>query len=280
MDWLSARTLRCVFLGFPVDALDFMFYHPSLHQFLDPCNITLDKGTGAGGTGTGGADCGGARAGGAGVGGAGSGGAGAGAAAGGVAARATVAAAVAAAACAVAAAATAAALVTTCEWSSDSWSSFLFSWPLTVSSFAQSYVSSSGLVSGPLSASFTAVSSCCPIPLDLSLSPGCSSSSLVRGLSFVLLCPNPIRSPPSSNLPLPPSLALNFSSQPLTEYYCTTSPVDSRFLSSLITHPTASPLSILALVSAITNFATIRHFDYANHLVAALPNCPLSAGGE
>ncbi|CAI7835200.1 unnamed protein product [Closterium sp. NIES-53] len=42
-DQLSARTLRCVFLCFPFDALDFTFYHPSLHQFFDSLNVRIDE---------------------------------------------------------------------------------------------------------------------------------------------------------------------------------------------------------------------------------------------
>ncbi|CAI7787830.1 unnamed protein product [Closterium sp. NIES-53] len=96
-DKLSARAIPCVFLGFPVDSPDFLFYHPPLHRFLDSRDVRFDesmsyytqypctrsggarsRGAGAGGAGTGGASSGGAGAGGASSGGAGAGGAGTG----------------------------------------------------------------------------------------------------------------------------------------------------------------------------------------------------------
>ncbi|CAI5511050.1 unnamed protein product, partial [Closterium sp. Naga37s-1] len=42
-DKLSARAIPCVFLGFPVDSLDYAFYHPPLHQFLDSRDIRFDE---------------------------------------------------------------------------------------------------------------------------------------------------------------------------------------------------------------------------------------------
>ncbi|CAI7810006.1 unnamed protein product [Closterium sp. NIES-54] len=88
-DKLSARAIPCVFLGFPVDSPDFLFYHPPLHRFLDSRDVRCffggtrsggarSRGAGAGGAGTGGASSGGAGAGGASSGGAGAGGAGTG----------------------------------------------------------------------------------------------------------------------------------------------------------------------------------------------------------
>ncbi|CAI7912300.1 unnamed protein product [Closterium sp. NIES-54] len=78
-DKLSARTVPCVFLGFPVASVDWSFYHPPLHQFLDSCDVRFDGcGVGAGGTRSGGAHSRGVGAGGAGTGGASSGGAGVG----------------------------------------------------------------------------------------------------------------------------------------------------------------------------------------------------------
>ncbi|CAI7881059.1 unnamed protein product [Closterium sp. NIES-54] len=41
-DKLSARTFLCVFLGFPVDTPDFMFYHPPLHRFLDSRDVQFN----------------------------------------------------------------------------------------------------------------------------------------------------------------------------------------------------------------------------------------------
>ncbi|CAI7918778.1 unnamed protein product, partial [Closterium sp. NIES-53] len=42
-DKISGRALPCVFLGIPMDAPDFTFYHPPLHQFLDSRDVTFDE---------------------------------------------------------------------------------------------------------------------------------------------------------------------------------------------------------------------------------------------
>ncbi|CAI7819070.1 unnamed protein product [Closterium sp. NIES-54] len=42
-DKLSARALPCVFLGFSMDALDFAYYHPPLHRFLDSRDVTFEE---------------------------------------------------------------------------------------------------------------------------------------------------------------------------------------------------------------------------------------------
>ncbi|CAI7732348.1 unnamed protein product [Closterium sp. NIES-53] len=42
-DKLVARAIPCVFLGFPVDASDFAFYHPPLHRFLDSRDVRFDE---------------------------------------------------------------------------------------------------------------------------------------------------------------------------------------------------------------------------------------------
>ncbi|CAI7844865.1 unnamed protein product, partial [Closterium sp. NIES-53] len=39
---LSPRTIRCVFLGFPVDAPDLQFYHPAMHRVLSSYDDTFD----------------------------------------------------------------------------------------------------------------------------------------------------------------------------------------------------------------------------------------------
>ncbi|CAI7733977.1 unnamed protein product [Closterium sp. NIES-53] len=41
-DKISARTVPCVFLGFPVASADWSFYHPPLHQFLDSRDVRFD----------------------------------------------------------------------------------------------------------------------------------------------------------------------------------------------------------------------------------------------
>ncbi|CAI7794638.1 unnamed protein product [Closterium sp. NIES-53] len=42
-DKLLARTIPCVFLGFPVGSPDYSFYHPPLHQFLDSRDVRFDE---------------------------------------------------------------------------------------------------------------------------------------------------------------------------------------------------------------------------------------------
>ncbi|CAI7810426.1 unnamed protein product [Closterium sp. NIES-53] len=42
-DKLSACAIPCVFLGFPVDSLDFSFYHLPLHYFLDSRDVRFDE---------------------------------------------------------------------------------------------------------------------------------------------------------------------------------------------------------------------------------------------
>ncbi|CAI7770129.1 unnamed protein product [Closterium sp. NIES-53] len=42
-DKLSAHAIPCVFLGFPVGSLDYSFYHPPLHQFLDSRDVRFDE---------------------------------------------------------------------------------------------------------------------------------------------------------------------------------------------------------------------------------------------
>ncbi|CAI7897018.1 unnamed protein product [Closterium sp. NIES-53] len=40
---LSSCTLRCVFLGFPTDALPWQFYHPRLHRVFSSRDVTFDE---------------------------------------------------------------------------------------------------------------------------------------------------------------------------------------------------------------------------------------------
>ncbi|CAI7794306.1 unnamed protein product [Closterium sp. NIES-54] len=42
-DKLLARAVPYVFLGFPVASVDWSFYHPPLHQFLDSCDVRFDE---------------------------------------------------------------------------------------------------------------------------------------------------------------------------------------------------------------------------------------------
>ncbi|CAI7756072.1 unnamed protein product [Closterium sp. NIES-54] len=42
-DKLSAHAIPCVFLGFPMDSPDYVFYHPPLHQFLDSRDVQFDE---------------------------------------------------------------------------------------------------------------------------------------------------------------------------------------------------------------------------------------------
>ncbi|CAI7762554.1 unnamed protein product [Closterium sp. NIES-53] len=40
---LSSRTLRCIFLGFPTDALPWQFYHPRSRRVFSPQDVTFDE---------------------------------------------------------------------------------------------------------------------------------------------------------------------------------------------------------------------------------------------
>ncbi|CAI7776865.1 unnamed protein product [Closterium sp. NIES-53] len=70
------------------------------------------------------------------------------------------------------------------------------------------------------------------------------------------------------------------SSTPISDYYRDTHPVVSCVLTSLVTHPRASSASISALTAAVADFAATRCLDFATRVMAAPPIHPLSAGGE
>ncbi|CAI7854653.1 unnamed protein product [Closterium sp. NIES-54] len=119
---------------------------------------------------------------------------------------------------------------------------------------------------------FPLVSGLWPLGLP-SAPPAHSQSPTAYGLT-------PRRAPPVSVLPPPPASALIVSSHPINDYYRAVRPVLSLVLASLVTDPRASPSSVLALTTAVADFASTRHLKFATRVVAAPPARPLSAGGE
>ncbi|CAI7802311.1 unnamed protein product [Closterium sp. NIES-54] len=71
---------------------------------------------------------------------------------------------------------------------------------------------------------------------------------------------------------------LSLSPTPFSDALRAACPVVSRVLSPLVTHPTAPPSSISALISAISVIAASHHLDYASQLVSGLARSP-SFGG-
>ncbi|CAI7836051.1 unnamed protein product [Closterium sp. NIES-53] len=110
--------------------------------------------------------------------------------------------------------------------------------------------------------------------------PRARPSSPLADLHTVLFRSPPRRSPPVSVLSSPPELSLTVSSHPIIDYYRVACPVVSRVLTSLVTDPRASPLSVSALIAAVAEFSSTCRLDYATHVVATPPPRPLSVGGE
>ncbi|CAI7914528.1 unnamed protein product [Closterium sp. NIES-54] len=65
---------------------------------------------------------------------------------------------------------------------------------------------------------------------------------------------------------------------PLSDYLRASRPVVSRVLSTLVSHPSAPPLCVLALVTTIASFASSHRLDYATHLVSGAARSPSSGG--
>ncbi|CAI7904255.1 unnamed protein product [Closterium sp. NIES-54] len=86
------------------------------------------------------------------------------------------------------------------------------------------------------------------------------------------------RVPPPSILPKPPELSLTVFHDPLSDYLRASRPVLSCVLSALVTHPSAPPLSVSALVTTVAGFASSHRLDYATHLVSCSARS-LSSGG-
>ncbi|CAI7890014.1 unnamed protein product [Closterium sp. NIES-54] len=110
--------------------------------------------------------------------------------------------------------------------------------------------------------------------------PRARPSSPLADLRTVLFHSPPRRSPPVSVLPSPPESSLTISSHPITDYYRTSRPIVSRVLASLVADPRASPSSVSALTTVVTDFDSTRRLNYAPRVVAAPPPRPLSVGGE
>ncbi|CAI7886427.1 unnamed protein product [Closterium sp. NIES-54] len=84
--------------------------------------------------------------------------------------------------------------------------------------------------------------------------------------------------PPPPVLPQPPESSLTVFHDPLSDYLRASRPVVSRVLSALVTHPTAPALSVSALVTTVSAFASSHRLDYAAHLVSGTA-CSPSYGG-
>ncbi|CAI7734401.1 unnamed protein product [Closterium sp. NIES-53] len=85
------------------------------------------------------------------------------------------------------------------------------------------------------------------------------------------------RAPPPPILPQPPESSLTVFHDQLSDYLRASRPVVSRVFSTLVTHPTAPPLSVSALVTTVAGFASSHRLDYAAHLVSG-PACFSSSG--
>ncbi|CAI7882909.1 unnamed protein product [Closterium sp. NIES-53] len=107
------------------------------------------------------------------------------------------------------------------------------------------------------------IPSCCPcrdpflVPVDSLLSPQ----------SCCVLIASP-----------PPESSLTMFHDPLSDYLHISRPVVSRVLSAFITHPTTPPLSVLALVTTISAFASSHCLNYAAHLLSGLARSSSSGG--
>ncbi|CAI7755012.1 unnamed protein product, partial [Closterium sp. NIES-54] len=84
--------------------------------------------------------------------------------------------------------------------------------------------------------------------------------------------------PPPPVLPQPPKSSLSMFHDPLSDYLRASRPVVSRVLSVLVTHPTAPPLSVSALVTTVSAFSSSHRLDYAAHLVSGTARSPSSGG--
>ncbi|CAI7818221.1 unnamed protein product [Closterium sp. NIES-54] len=86
------------------------------------------------------------------------------------------------------------------------------------------------------------------------------------------------RVPPPPVLPHPPESSLTVFPGPLSDYLRASHPVVSRVLSSLVTHSTAPPLSVSALITTTASLASSHRLDYASHLVSGTARSPSTGG--
>ncbi|CAI7929240.1 unnamed protein product [Closterium sp. NIES-54] len=84
--------------------------------------------------------------------------------------------------------------------------------------------------------------------------------------------------PDSAPARLPPGLSLTVFPDPLSNYLRASRPVVSRVMSSLVTHVTAPPLSVSALVTTVASFASSHPLDYASHLASGIARSPSTGG--
>ncbi|CAI7839468.1 unnamed protein product [Closterium sp. NIES-53] len=113
-----------------------------------------------------------------------------------------------------------------------------------------------------------------PLNRAASLEP-CQSRYHADGPFHLVLCSHV---PPLPIVPQPAESSLTEFSDPLFDYPRASRPVILRVLSALVTHPSAPPLSVSALPTTVTRFASSHHLDYSAHLVNG-PSRSLSSGG-
>ncbi|CAI7806358.1 unnamed protein product [Closterium sp. NIES-53] len=84
--------------------------------------------------------------------------------------------------------------------------------------------------------------------------------------------------PPPPVLPQPPKSSLIVFHYPLSDYLRASRPIVFRVLSALVTHPSAPPSSVSALVTTVTSFASSHRLDYVANLVSGPARSPSSRG--
>ncbi|CAI7816789.1 unnamed protein product [Closterium sp. NIES-53] len=273
-DKLSARTITCVFLGFP---------QPSAL----PRQVTVDSGgVGVGGAATGGAQSGSAHSGGVGAAGAGTGGAGAagagtgGAGAGGAGAGGTGAGGSGTGGASSGGAGARVPDLRGCE-SGGAGSGRaceeqetlaqerqeLQQQPQQPPLLQQLFPPVSGLRALGLPSS-TLVSSPSPPAFGLTFPPPDVSPTVY----------SPPQSPSSPVVPHSRVRPVVSSSTPISDYYRAARPVVPRVLASPVTDPCTSPSSVSALTAIVADFAATHRLDFATRVVAAPPARPLFTG--
>ncbi|CAI7907025.1 unnamed protein product [Closterium sp. NIES-53] len=113
-----------------------------------------------------------------------------------------------------------------------------------------------------------------PLNRAASLEP-CQSRYHADGPFHLVLCSHV---PPLPIVPQPAESSLTVFSDPLFDYPRASRPVVSCVLSALVTHPSAPPLSVSALPTTVTRFASSHRLDYSTHLVNGPSRSPSSGG--
>ncbi|CAI7735426.1 unnamed protein product [Closterium sp. NIES-54] len=113
-------------------------------------------------------------------------------------------------------------------------------------------------------------------PLSRAVSPEPRRSRYRADSPFHLVLRSRVPHPPV--LPHPPESPLTVFPNLLSDYLCASYPVAPHVFSSLVTHPTAPPLSVSALITTLASFASSHLLDYASHLVSATARSPSTGG--